>query len=248
MAARKKREDTNILLQGQSIPLTIHRESRRNMRATVGRHGFVLRVPSWLSADEEEESFEWFEAWATRQVAGKQDFAKQFESRKYQDGDELIVGKRRYVLSISHQDRRTHVASLHGNTIRMRLGRSASGQGLEKAVRQLLSRTVAADFMPEISRRVQHMNEAHFGFVIKGVRLKYNQSNWGSCSARGNINLSTRLLFAPGEVIDYVILHELAHLRELNHSPAFWSIVRSVMPDYKNKERWLRDNRHHCDF
>jgi predicted metal-dependent hydrolase len=78
--------------------------------------------------------------------------------------------------------------------------------------------------------------------------LKYNQTNWGSCSTRGNINLSTRLLFAPDDVIDYVIIHELAHLLEMNHSNRFWNIVKKAMPEYREKEVWLKKNGHLCDF
>ncbi|HRI62460.1 MAG TPA: M48 family metallopeptidase, partial [Saprospiraceae bacterium] len=83
---------------------------------------------------------------------------------------------------------------------------------------------------------------------IKSVNLKYNHSNWGSCSAHNNVNLSTRLLFAPQDVQDYVILHELAHLVELNHSDRFWSLVQGYMPDYREKEKWLKLNRSKCDF
>jgi predicted metal-dependent hydrolase len=72
--------------------------------------------------------------------------------------------------------------------------------------------------------------------------LKNNQSNWGSCSSKRNINLSSRLLFAPEKVLDYVIVHELSHLKEMNHSKKFWDIVASVMPDYKKMETWLSKN------
>ena len=61
----------------------------------------------------------------------------------------------------------------------------------------------------------------------------------GSCSLKKNINISLRLLFAPEKVINYVILHELCHLRELNHSYRFWSLVEQHMPDYKTRIKWL---------
>ena len=75
-----------------------------------------------------------------------------------------------------------------------------------------------------------HYGKHHQAYVtnlnnlIKGIFLKYNHSNWGSCSHNGNINLSTRLLFAPEAVQDYVIVHELAHLVEPNHSDRFWAL------------------------
>ena len=80
------------------------------------------------------------------------------------------------------------------------------------------------------------------------VILKYLNSRWGSCSVKGNINISLRLLLAPMEVVEYVILHELCHLQEMNHSARFWHLVASYMPNYKNQERWLKENGHLCDF
>jgi predicted metal-dependent hydrolase len=92
------------------------------------------------------------------------------------------------------------------------------------------------------------LNAIHFQRPVRNVYLKYNHSNWGSCSVGSNINLSTRLLFAPPDVIDYVIIHELAHLIEQNHSNRFWAQVARAMPDYERHERWLKDHGKTCDF
>jgi predicted metal-dependent hydrolase len=91
-----------------------------------------------------------------------------------------------------------------------------------------------------VTRRVHELNARHYQKPVKAVHLKYNHSNWGSCSSKGNINLSTRLLFAPAFVLDYVIIHELAHLIEMNHSDRFWKHVSRAMPDYQKAERWLK--------
>ena len=107
---------------------------------------------------------------------------------------------------------------------------------------------VAKDFLPYITQKVTEINAQYFKKEIKAVRLKYNHSNWGSCSTDRNINLSTRLLFAPNPVIDYVIVHELAHLYEMNHSDRFWQIVQSVMPEYQKCEKWLKKNGNLCEF
>jgi predicted metal-dependent hydrolase len=111
-----------------------------------------------------------------------------------------------------------------------------------------LSRVVAQDFKPDMIRRVNELNNLYFKKPVNSLNFKYNQSNWGSCSNKGNLNLSTRLLFAPDDVVDYVIIHELAHLIELNHSPRFWKLVSDAMPDYKLKEKWLKENGHLCHF
>ena len=68
------------------------------------------------------------------------------------------------------------------------------------------------------------------------------QPRWGSCTSEGNLNFNWRLIFAPEKVLDYVVVHELSHRKEMNHSPAFYAVVASVMPEYKACEKWLRDN------
>ena len=246
---RKKTEHLKMEIDGQQVPVRLHRERRGSMRAAVGKDGFILRLPRQLTRKQEEESLQQFRDWAGKILHRNTSLLSQFNGRNYRDGEVLTVGNRRYQLRIEHADRKTHAACLlPGGTIRLRLSPLESGSELSKSIRTLLSRTVAQDFKPEITRRVLELNERHFRRPVKGVRLKYNHSNWGSCSRNGNINLSTRLLFAPDEVIDYVIIHELAHLIELNHSPRFWRLVEKAMPHYRKMEQWLKENRHRCDF
>lgn len=78
------------------------------------------------------------------------------------------------------------------------------------------------------------------GIPARRIALKDTKSRWGSCSADGRLNFSWRLIFAPPEILDYLAAHEVAHLKELNHSPRFWSIVASLYPDYKKAEAWLK--------
>ena len=81
-----------------------------------------------------------------------------------------------------------------------------------------------------------------YNFNVKLVKISSADRRWGSCSSSGNINLSWRLMMAPIEIIDYVICHELAHLIELNHSNRFWQLVQNMVPDYKERRKWLKDN------
>ena len=84
-----------------------------------------------------------------------------------------------------------------------------------------------------------------------GVTLRDTRSRWGSCSADGRLMYSWRLIMAPRQVLDYVAAHEVAHLVEMNHSPAFWAVVRGLMPDYALHRRWLKtlgNQLHRYDF
>lgn len=74
------------------------------------------------------------------------------------------------------------------------------------------------------------------------ITVRDQRTRWGSCSVKGNLNFNWRLILAPGEVLDYVVVHELAHRREMNHSDRFWRFVEVVMPDYQWRRAWLKTN------
>jgi predicted metal-dependent hydrolase len=78
------------------------------------------------------------------------------------------------------------------------------------------------------------------GLIPVAVKVNSAKTRWGSCSNKGSINYSWRLIMAEEEVIDYVIIHELAHIEELNHSPRFWVAVEGILPDYKKRQQKLR--------
>lgn len=79
------------------------------------------------------------------------------------------------------------------------------------------------------------------GVTFGKISIREQKTRWGSCSSKGNLNFNWRLMLAPDEVIDYVVVHELAHRKEMNHSKAFYQIVESVFPDYKNRQKWLKE-------
>ena len=74
------------------------------------------------------------------------------------------------------------------------------------------------------------------------ITIRCQKTRWGSCSAKKNLNFNALLMLTPPEVIDSVVVHELCHLRQMNHSPRFYALVRSVYPDYDRHNRWLKDN------
>ena len=81
------------------------------------------------------------------------------------------------------------------------------------------------------------------GWKFKSISIRNVETRWGSCGAKGSLNFSWKLIMAPTDVIDYVVVHELAHTVEKNHSAKFWDKVRAVLPDYKTRRKWLADNR-----
>jgi predicted metal-dependent hydrolase len=90
-----------------------------------------------------------------------------------------------------------------------------------------------------LTGRVQHFASQH-GFRYAQVKISSARTRWGSCSSRGNLSFTWRLVMAPLPVIDYVVVHELVHLHVRNHSRQFWDQVNQLMPDYKSRRSWLK--------
>jgi predicted metal-dependent hydrolase len=106
---------------------------------------------------------------------------------------------------------------------------------LRPVVERHLRRLAAVEFPP----RVMELAQRH-GLVVGRVTVRDQKSRWGSCSRRRTISLNWRLIQAPPFVADYIILHELMHLRQMNHSEKFWREVEGVCPDFRAAERWLK--------
>jgi len=91
----------------------------------------------------------------------------------------------------------------------------------------------------QITKRVHEINSL-YNHNINLISVRNQRTRWGSCSEHGNLNFSYRLIFLPPEICDYVIVHELCHLAELNHSTTFWALVETTIPNYKALKRRLR--------
>lgn len=226
------------------IPVTIHIEARSNSRVSIAKKGAIIRIAQYLSEKDRHNQITAWLTWIEKQVRKKPDHYIRFKQKIYHDGQQLNVGSVAYTIHFEREAGRSSVTGhLHtrDHKIIFVVPGNASDARLAPHIETLLSRLVAAHFLPEVTRRVHELNALHFQRPLGKISLKYNHSNWGSCSSKGNINLSSRLLFAPTKVLDYVIIHELAHRVEMNHSPRFWALVAKAMPDYEVCEKWLRD-------
>lgn len=127
---------------------------------------------------------------------------------------------------------RTHVA-------RVRSARASAGTLAPLADEELrqLSYQAAQYIPPRVA-----MYAERIGVSYGRITIRHQRTRWGSCSTKGNLNFNCLLMLTPPEVIDYVIVHELCHRKEMNHSARFWALVASILPDYARQKRWLREH------
>lgn len=104
-------------------------------------------------------------------------------------------------------------------------------------------RALAEEALEDLPKRVERYAEL-LGVTVGRVTVRCQKTRWGSCSSKGNLNFNCLLMLCPMEVRDYIVVHELCHRIEMNHSPRFWEQVERVLPDYKIRRKWLKENEH----
>jgi len=238
----------NIEINDTQYLVKIHFEKRKNTSVSIRRTNINIRIPYFLSQKEKVKRIQSMKLWAKKKILSNPDCFKPEPQKEYNDGEKLIIGEEEYILKIEFKEKKNSSARLQGQTIYLSISNNLTKKQQSKHISSLISRCIAKQRLPKLQRKIEELNKQHFNQKIGKIFFKYNKSNWGSCSHANNINISTRLLFAPDDVLEYVCIHELAHLLEHNHSERYWALVEKAMPDYKNKEIWLKEKKDICRF
>lgn len=239
-------EKQEIRIAEKSYPLIIYYENRSSVRASIGKNGVIMRIPLALNKVDQYKAINKLKEWAIKKL--QESPPKREEKREYKNGEVLKIGNREYILSIELKDKRSSSARILDNKINLSISGSLAQEERRKNISSLVSRVIGAKFHDYVKEKIHSLNKLHFNQPINKIFLKNTSSRWGSCSSNNNINISTRLLFAPDDVLTYVCIHELAHLIEKNHYPQFWALVEKAMPDYKDKIGWLKEHGYTCIF
>ncbi len=233
---------------GQEIPVKIIKEWRRNNSISIGRQQVTLRLNQIDASVGGKQWQIWAYRWLENTFESKPDVLLRFASKTYVSGQLIHTPRQEYLLDLAKSDRKTSAARLIHKTIRIELNEKLSKRSTASTCETLIARVVGKHQLADVSKRIEELNFLHFQQPIHDIRIKNNSSNWGSCSNKGIINISARTLLAPLVVQDYIFIHELAHLIELNHSRKYWSNVAKAMPDYKKYERWIKHHGDTCNY
>ncbi|WP_238413708.1 MULTISPECIES: M48 family metallopeptidase [Alicyclobacillus] len=159
---------------------------------------------------------------------------------RLQSGEQIqVCGKNyKFIVQPSHQDDPLRLKVDKDEHLTFFIPEHTQPEELAESARQLLIQWLRKKGSSWSTMRAE-IWESRMNVKSTQIRVKEQKTRWGSCSSQGNINLNWRIFLAPLDVIDYVLVHELAHLLEMNHSDAFWRIVKSHLPHYQECIQWL---------
>jgi hypothetical protein len=238
-ASRELRVDEHL------VAYELKRAKRRSIGFVVGPEGLSVSAPRWVGQAEIDAALRDKGGWILRKLAEQSERNKRLQQARVEwcDGTALpFLGETVIVVL----DPRATGAVLNSAadalpgvprlTLHVGLPQHATPEQIRDAVQSWLQRQARRVF----EERCQHFAQ-RLGVAYRRLALSSAQTRWGSASADGSIRLNWRLIHFAMPTIDYVVAHELAHLREMNHSPRFWDVVRSVMPDYEQVRGTLKD-------
>ena len=242
---RHPRAQRDVHLDGHLVAYEMRRARRRSIGFVIGPEGLTVSAPRWVGLREVDSALQDKRGWILRKLREQRERAVRLQSARvdWRDGTELpFLGDTVIVVL----DARTTGAVLdHGadglpgvarRLLRIGLPHTATPEQIRDAVQSWLQRQARRVFEERCAVFAARLNVR-----VRRMALSSAATRWGSANADGSIRLNWRLVHFGLPIIDYVVAHELAHLREMNHSPAFWDVVRSVLPDYEHSRVALRD-------
>ncbi len=223
-----------ITLHGQTLVYQFERSKRRTIGFLVGDQGLLVRAPRWVTIGEVESSIQEKSSWILKKLHEAQD--RQAHSAKaamvWADGasidylgQPLSLQLGAMVTTIDLAQRRVWIALPH----------TASAAQIQDTVQSAIQRAALLLFEERLN---------HYAPLLRvhwtGLKLSNASGRWGSAKSDGTIRLNWRLMHYRLPVIDYVVVHELSHLRHMDHSPRFWDTVESIMPGYATLKKELK--------
>jgi hypothetical protein len=232
-----------LQIGSSAVPYRLRRSRRaRRLRITVQADGVEVVAPPRAAQHEIGAFVERHRDWVLAKVSALRQAleAHQGPARLAAGGRILWRGRWVDLDVLPAGGNRTSIRQ-DGDGFEVRLPAAMAVEAREPAVEAALRRWLKQAALADARRWVERHGPRH-GLVPSAVRVKEHRQLWGSCSSKGAINLNWRLILAPEPVFEYVVVHELCHLRERHHQPAFWRLVREVLPGYEEQRRWLRRN------
>ncbi len=227
----------NIKINDRLFQIKYETSLKRTSTVKLKRSEVLISLSRFAGIKQREEMIGKFLKWAENKL--KKMTTSDFVLPEYKDGGRIVTHNKIYEIKIIVENRKNNLALLKGDyLIELRLKAKPD----QKEIKYLAEKVMIKDQTPYLQEVIMELNSLYFREKYNLLRFKRTGGRFGSLSSNKNINISLRLLFAPRTIFRYVCAHELAHLKEFNHSKKFWAEVKNAVPDYKECEKWLKNN------
>lgn len=220
-----------LLSTGETIAYQLERRIRRTVGLKITQDGLIVHAPKRIAQYQLETILQQKSSWILKKLKSLQQ--QQLPPLQWQDGEQLLLLGNQVTLAIKH-DTRSRAISHTPGVLELALP-APEKAAVSRKVLQWYKKQAMDDF----GRRLEIFS-AKLGVPTPKLLISSARTRWGSCNSKREVRLNWRLLQAPPYLINYVICHELAHLKEMNHSARFWAVVASIYPDYKSAEKELK--------
>jgi hypothetical protein len=223
---------TLTLPSGEQLNYQLERRQRRTVGLKITADGLVVHAPKRLSQSLLESLLAQKADWIQKKLSAQ--MQNKIPALQWQHGEQLLLLGNTITLAVRHDDRSRAVNHQPG-LLELAMPNHNEPPAVARKVLQWYKKQAIADF----ARRLEIFS-AKLGVALPTLLISNARTRWGSCNSKKEVRLNWRLLQAPPHLINYVICHELAHLKEMNHSARFWAVVASIYPDYKAAEKELK--------
>ncbi|ACQ53386.1 M48 family metallopeptidase [Clostridium botulinum] len=223
----------DIFLMGERFQYILKTKKRKTISIKIGKE-FIIEVTAPLGTNEYtiEQVLKKEEKWIIKKIKKLKE-VENFNGYYYLG--ELYYLKIKEVKSLYFK------LELDSNKFMVYIN-----SGILKEKREVIIKDNLEKFYKEQAVKVLKERTDYYSSILKvvpkNIVIKNQKTLWGSCSSKGNINYNYKIVMAPLKILDYIVVHELCHLVHMNHSKDFWHLVESIIPDFKERRNWLKEN------
>ncbi|MDH7565961.1 MAG: SprT family zinc-dependent metalloprotease [Clostridiales bacterium] len=231
-----------IKIDDNRILYTLLKTKRKTIGISVDRNGEVkVSAPFRISEKQICEVVQKKADWIVKKVNEVRERNANTVCREFVSGEKFLYLGKEYTLEIVEKDLGKSEVFIQEYTMAVYISQGLSEESRKQAIKEALVKWYRQRFAEIVKERIDKYS-LQLKVAPCKVVIKDQKTRWGSCSKKGNINLNWRLVMAPLDVIDYVVVHELCHLKVMNHSKDFWNLVESILPNYHESRKWLKVN------
>lgn len=223
-----------------NVQLIRSKKRRKTLSLRIKEDGsIVLYVPYHTPKGEIEGFIKGKESWVIKKISEKERSIKETE-KAFIPGEKFLYLGESYPLEIRESDHQEP-------PLKLSFGKFILDQGHIEEARDLFVQWYKREAKEKIAGRVDYYSN-RLDLFPKGIKITSAKYRWGSCSRDNRLSFSWRMIMAPLTILDYILIHELAHIKEKNHSRRFWRYLESILPDYRRQRLWLKENGHRLRF